>query len=222
MASHHNDSLFSIDVLPNRLILKQPKDGFRSGSDALLLASSMEFKSKSCVLDVGSGSGAVALSILKNNPTLKATGFELQTDYAELSLENSQLNDLAHRFETVIGDIKNIHTFFAPDSFDYVVTNPPFYDSKNCRPALSDAKRLAHASDIGFQEWLRLCIHPLKNSGFISVICRTERLAEIYHTLYHRCGNFMIKPIITSSNQEAKRVIVTAQKGKKPITKIKI
>ena len=62
MCDLYPDSEFSRDsFLDKGLVLTQPKNGFRAGSDAVFLARFMNFPAKSHILDVGCGLGGAGL-----------------------------------------------------------------------------------------------------------------------------------------------------------------
>ena len=103
----------------------------------------------------------------------------------------------------------------SPNIFDYVVTNPPFYHMGTGRPWHDTGKQISHYGTLDLIEWIRKSLYPLKNNGILALICRTDRLDDIYRALDRRAGNIYIKPIITGNTQTVKRIIVTCQKGKK-------
>jgi tRNA1Val (adenine37-N6)-methyltransferase len=215
-----SDNELSIDTLPNRLVLKQPINGFRSGSDALLLVDYFLSKHNGTqknnhILDIGCGSGAIALSVLKTNPHTHVTGLELQENYCHLAIDNAKLNHLSDRFNIINGDLEVIHTLLPPDSFDYIITNPPFYHSGNGRMSADIGKQIAHHGTMNFIQWIRKSLYALKNSGFLMMICRTERLADVYAALDKRAGNIHIQPIIAPNATHAKRIIISCQKAAK-------
>ncbi len=220
-----SDDVLSIDTLPNRLVLKQPIHGFRSGSDALLLADAFflrypDIRKCSRMLDVGCGSGAISLSLLKHNPYIHVTGFELQQSYSHLAYDNALLNGVSDRFNVINGDLVDIHTLLPPDSFDYIITNPPFYHVGSGRMSVDIGKQIAHHGTMDFITWIRKSLYALKNKGYLMMICRTERLGDIYAALDKRAGNIHIQPIISkNATQEkyiqAKRIIVSCQKASK-------
>ena len=211
------------DVLPNGITLKQPTNGFRAGSDALLLVDAFHdyflqsyfYKNhKNCsVLDVGCGAGAISLSILKNFLTINVIGLELQQNYYELALQNAVINNLSNRFQLINGDLEKINTLLRPDSFDFIVTNPPFYNIGSGRLSFDEGKNIAHQGTINLIDWIQKSLYALKNKGFLFLICRTERLTDIYKALDNRAGNIYITPIITENNKIAKRIIIMCQKG---------
>jgi len=77
------------------------------------------------VLDIGTGSGCIALGIKSKNPELSVEVWDVSEEALETANENAKLNDLVVR----VGK-KDILTF-KPDSdcadkYDIVVSNPPY------------------------------------------------------------------------------------------------
>ena len=72
------------------------------------------------VLDIGTGSGAISVSLKKSCPLWQVTASDLSVDALELAQENAKLNQVAISF--VQSDVfENIS-----GSFDIIVSNPPY------------------------------------------------------------------------------------------------
>ena len=70
---------FDIDgVLDGNLTLRQPRGGEHVAIDALLLAAAVAARSGERILDVGTGSGAVALCLAHRLPGVAVTGNRLR------------------------------------------------------------------------------------------------------------------------------------------------
>ena len=210
----------SLDVFPNGTTLYQPVKGFRSGSDALLLSESINFRASSKIIDIGAGVGAISIGILQKNPTVKITALEYQSDYCQILKKNMLLNGVEHNIDIINGNLLDIMQLLSPDSFDYVVTNPPFYDVGTCRLPLDDSKKIAHCGIINLDNWLKKSLYVLRNGGYLAFILRTDRLGEVYTILNKKVGDFNITPIFTGKANYAKRIIVTCRKGYSGGTKI--
>jgi release factor glutamine methyltransferase len=72
------------------------------------------------VLDVGTGTGAVALAIAQEHPGAQVTSLDVSPDALALAAENAQLNGL--QVELRLGDIRD----GLEGAFDLVVSNPPY------------------------------------------------------------------------------------------------
>jgi release factor glutamine methyltransferase len=75
------------------------------------------------VVDVGTGTGAIALALAARRPDARVTAIDVSADALALAAENAALNDLAERVELLQGDL------LAPVEgrcFDLVASNPPY------------------------------------------------------------------------------------------------
>ncbi|AJR04565.1 peptide chain release factor N(5)-glutamine methyltransferase [Siansivirga zeaxanthinifaciens] len=83
------------------------------------------------ILDIGTGSGCIAISLAKNIPSAKVYAFDISTEALKIAKENADLNEVDITFIT--GDILNESTwplFFNEMTFDIVVSNPPYVREK--------------------------------------------------------------------------------------------
>jgi release factor glutamine methyltransferase len=77
------------------------------------------------LLDLGTGTGAIALALLKEVPFLQAVGVDIAPGALETASRNADLNDVADRFMAV-----ESRWFDAIDGcFDIIVSNPPYIRS---------------------------------------------------------------------------------------------
>jgi release factor glutamine methyltransferase len=75
------------------------------------------------VLDVGAGSGAIALAIVDEHPTARVTAFEKSPQALALARENLELVGTNGRVHLVEGDLVE---GFGDHRYDLVVSNPPY------------------------------------------------------------------------------------------------
>lgn len=76
------------------------------------------------VLDIGTGSGAIAIALSRNLPYSKVTAIDISADALNIATENAKnLHADIHFIE------EDVFTYFpAPGSFDIIVSNPPYID----------------------------------------------------------------------------------------------
>jgi release factor glutamine methyltransferase len=78
------------------------------------------------VLDLGTGSGVIAISLAKELPGAQVVATEVSAAAAEVARRNAERNGVADRVEIRIGDL------FAPvagERFDLIASNPPYIAS---------------------------------------------------------------------------------------------
>jgi len=203
-------------LLDKKVQIFQPTDGYRASSDAVLLAAFVgTVPSRARILDVGSGTGAVSLCLAQHfkEKDVIIEGLELQPDLVELANFSAQRNGFDFvRFH--ITDIREKTPFPAPCSFDAVVTNPPYSDHDTPSPNKSKAAAHNH-SDFNLSLWLKFCLKMVRPFGKIYVINRTEALPQICAAFAGIAGNIRILPVYSKKEQNAKRILVAAQKDSK-------
>lgn len=213
---------FTEDYLLNKKVkIYQPVNGYRAAIDAVFLSSmidSAKVEQNAKILDVGSGTGAVSLCLAyrlqAKQPQI--TGLEIQEDLVKLSNQSALANGFAEILHYEHCDIRQKNALTA-GSFDFVVTNPPYSDHD--MPSPNESKKFAHnLQNFDLTAWLSFALKMLKPKGYIALINRTEALNEILSAMHNKAGNIEILPLYSKQNQNAKRVIILAQKGSHGLT----
>lgn len=188
-------------LLGGRLRLAQPRRGYRTGADSVLLAAA---GTGGRVLDVGAGVGTVGLCLAWRLPDARVTLLERDGEAAALAAENVAANDLSPRVEVVAGDLRDRPV--PMHSFDTVVTNPPYF-AAHSSPGASDASRRAARTEaeVPLAEWLRFCVAALRPGGTVTLVQRMERLPDILAAL---AGGVTVFPLWPRAGATAKTVLV--------------
>lgn len=209
-------------LLDKRVKIFQPLNGYRASTDAVLLSSMIgKIKKGESILDVGSGTGAISLCLAsrfaEKQPLI--TGLELQPELAELSNLSAKANGFDSFLKYVNCDIKNKPQEIKNCSFNHVISNPPYSESD--MPSPNKSKALAHNhNNFSLQEWIAFCIKMIAPLGHFYMINRAEALDEILAAIHGKLGHIEVIPLFSKSGQNAKRVIVRAQKDNHTPTKI--
>jgi tRNA1(Val) A37 N6-methylase TrmN6 len=196
--------------LDGRLNIWQPRHGYRASTDPVFLAAAMRAKAGETVLELGCGAG-VALACLLHRVSVRATGLELQQEYADLARRNMARNRLAA--EIVQGDLADMPVGLKAQSFDHVMMNPPYYRSASHSAPQDSGKSTAFLEgELGLESWIAAGLKRLKPLGWFTIIHRTERLPEILSAL-GKAGDIHLLPLAARHGRAARRVIVQARKG---------
>jgi tRNA1(Val) A37 N6-methylase TrmN6 len=169
-------------LLGGRVRLLQQAKGYRVAVDAVLLAAAVEAATGQRILDLGAGVGAVGLCLVARIPGCTVTGVELQPPLAELARRNARLNGVADRLSIVVHDVAEpLPTL---ETFDHVVSNPPYLAAAVADPSPIASKALATVeSSADLQRWLTVAANAAKPAGTVLLIHRTDRLDEIERAL---------------------------------------
>ena len=139
------------------------------------------------IVDIGTGSGAIILSLLVNLPKAQGKTVDISSKAIEVAKENAvnlQVND---RCEFFVGDL------FAPlngNKFDLIVSNPPYIPQKDIATLEDDVKEYEPVSALtdggdGLSYYRRLLSEGkayIKENGFIALeigIYQSEDVKQI-------------------------------------------
>lgn len=76
------------------------------------------------ILDVGTGSGCIAISLKKNLPNSQVSAIDISIDALDVASQNSDLNNVKVSF--IKADILNLKPQISDLKFDIIVSNPPY------------------------------------------------------------------------------------------------
>ncbi|WP_118133848.1 tRNA1(Val) (adenine(37)-N6)-methyltransferase [Oceanicella sp. SM1341] len=197
--------------LDGRLMLWQPRDGYRAATDPVLLAAAVPALAGERVLDLGCGVGAAALCLGTRVPGLELHGLELQPFYADLARRNAAEAGLTLAVHE--GDLAAPPVQVRGLSFDHVISNPPYFAPGS--PAAADAgrDRANRESATPLCLWVDAALRRLRPGGRLTFIQRAERLPELITALGTRAGHACVLPVTAREGRAAGRVILTARKG---------
>ena len=84
----------------------------------LMLKEELEGKE---ILDIGTGSGCIAISLAKNLPNAKVTALDISDEALEVAKENTGLNNVSIEFIHA-----DIFEYQSDKKYDIIVSNPPY------------------------------------------------------------------------------------------------
>nr|WP_244951932.1 methyltransferase [Streptobacillus felis] len=150
------------------------------------------------ILDIGSGFGIISMLINKRTQA-EIVGVEINKKAYEISLENL-INNNIDKVEFINKDILKYREFLEEQSFDIIVSNPPYFNHKD-ENQLKKEIDLVNArveKTLSIKDIINLSIYLLKNKGSLYLIFRTERLIEIIGYLKDTCLEIKkLKPVYT-------------------------
>lgn len=99
-----------------------------------LIVSSFKFQVSSSlkILDIGTGSGCIPVSLKKNLPSVEVFAIDVSTNALEVAQKNAEINGVEVNFIQTdilkVNDLKNLPTSNSKllASFDIIVSNPPY------------------------------------------------------------------------------------------------
>lgn len=204
-------------LLGGRVRLLQPKLGYRTAIDPVLLAAAVKARPGETVLDAGCGVGAAALCLAARLPDVRIVGIDREADLVELAQKNAALNGVGDRVSFMTRDILDPSAAVAWTRFDHAMANPPFLAEREGQASPDAGKALANReSGATLATWVEFCLAVLADRGTLTLIHRADRLDDVLAALHGRLGGIAVFPLWpgpTPAAKPAKRVIIRGRKG---------
>ena len=210
------------------LILHQDEDGFKYGTDAVLLAdmvaSQSKIKKATRIIDLGTGSGIIPLILSHKTEADQIWGLEVQPKQYELAKKNVEENNLSHRLKMVLGDVRDIGKTagaidgadeLLPGIWDIVASNPPYMEAEQGLKNAEDSKAIARHEILGcLDDFVGSAKYLLKDFGELYLVHRPSRLVDIIETLRrHRLEPKVLQMVKGKPKEEPNILLIKAVKN---------
>lgn len=198
--------------------VKQDKTAMKVGTDGVLLGSWSPIRHNPYnILDIGTGTGLVALMLAQRSSAEQIDALEIEENAYEQAVENfeeSPWNDRLFCYHAGLDEfVEEIE-----DTYDLIVCNPPFFESNN---KIEDkARETARFYEVlPFDELIEATSLLLSETGVFSVIIPSDKENE-FITLSEKFNLFPFKITHVKGTPEAKikRSLIALSKQKAKYT----
>ena len=161
------------------MIIEQKSEGYRYSIEPFLLADFIRLQAGSSVLDVGTGCGVIPLLLTLKEPDIKVTAVEVQESLYNLAVENISQHKLSESVQAIHGDFLKVAPTLKQETFDWVISNPPYRKADTGRKNPNEEKAVArHEILLNLVSLLELSARLLKPGGKIALAYPPLRLNE--------------------------------------------
>ena len=193
----------------------QNDKGFCFGIDSILLSDfAKNIKKGSKVIDLGTGTGIINILLSGKTEADSFVGIEVQKDVADMAARSIKLNHLEEKIEIVNENIINLKKIYKNNSFDVVVTNPP-YKKVNTGLVNKEDKKLISRHEItaSLKDFINISSYLLKDYGEFYMIHRPERLVDILSIMrQEKIEPKKIKFVYPNKNKKTNLVLIKGVK----------
>ena len=162
------------------------------------------------VLDIGTGSGCIALALKKAAPNWDVTGLDISEDALKVAKENAGRNNAEVHW--LQADILSPHCPVASSPhhlhFDIIVSNPPYFQDSLKNPNAQRATA-RHTDTLHFAELIAHAVRLLKKDGILALVLPFEAQEEILSLAYtHGLHPTHITHVHSKPGKPAKRLLI--------------
>lgn len=149
------------------------------------------------LLDIGTGTGLLALMAAQRNPTAQVDAVEIDEQAAGQAVENIAASPFAHRISVTQGRIQDV---VGMGVYDHILTNPPFY-TNHLRSPDAATNRALHTDDLPFPELIEAVGRLLKPEGEWWVLLPPYQTTQLCQ-LATEAGLFPFESLSLRHNQQ--------------------
>lgn len=186
----------------------QSRAAMKLNTDGVLLGAWTETENATQILDIGTGTGILALMMAQKSSTnCFVTAVEIDNNScldASFNFINSPFRD---RIELINDSIQNYSTH-ASRRFDLIISNPPYY-TEGTSPPDSSRAQVKHTLKLSHPELLESVSKLLSTNGFFNLILpysegkKIVKMAEDYHLYANK-----ITQVISVDGRPTERLLI--------------
>ncbi|KIO43148.1 tRNA1(Val) (adenine(37)-N6)-methyltransferase [Sanguibacteroides justesenii] len=188
-----------------QFIVRQEKCAMKVGTDGVLLGAWADIRDKKHILDIGTGSGLIALMAAQRNPKTKIHAIEIDPEAYSQAKENITSSPWADRIELFLGAIQQ----FSPENgYDAILCNPPFFIRSTPTPSLE--RTLARHCTTLSHEDLFIAVQKLLLPGgsFHVILPVTEAESFIGHIKTQKWFVNKLTKVLPNPGKAPKRLLM--------------
>lgn len=184
--------------------IAQENTAMKVGTDGVLLGAWSKVLEGN-VLDIGTGTGLIALMLAQRTKTALIDAIELDKVACEEAHQNFKTSKWNNRLTVIHTSIQN---YYPTKKYDVIVSNPPFFINSTKAPnSLRNTAR--HTDELPFNDLIASIKRLLNETGIFSLILPVEE-ANQFILLANQNGLFLTRKCLVKPNptKAPKRVLM--------------
>ena len=198
------------------MYLYQPSSGYAYNSDSIFLYDFIStFKPQGSLLDVGCGMGIISL-LLTRDFEIETTIVDKQEIMIKYAIHNYDINKL--EVKAIEEDFSN---FSEDKKFDYVISNPPFYDQNVTQSKNEHLNIARYAQHLPIEIFIAKVKKVLKPRGRFIFCYDAKQVDKLLYTLIkNKINPEQMRFVHSKIDRDSKLVMIAARMNSKSMMKI--
>ena len=174
------------------------------GTDGVLVGAWANVEGDSRILDLGTGSGLIALMLAQRNAKVEIVALDIDREATIQAEHNFSLSPWNSRLSVVHS---NITDYMSDRKFTHIVSNPPYFvDSLHSPNAARTTAR--HTSSLDFEQIVEAAERLLEPEGRLSVILPTDVASMFRRVAFERLWLTRQLDIVTKPGEPPRRTMM--------------
>lgn len=179
------------------------------GIDSLLLGAWVDWQGATSILDVGAGTGLLALMAAQRSPA-RIDAVEIEEKAAQEAAENFRNSPWHDRLQLFHANFLD----FAPSTpYSHIISNPPYYNSQ--RPPTAGRALARHNETLSLQSLIQKAVALLTDVGHINLILPYDSAESLRITAFHN-NLYISRLCIISPNENRKPHRIAVELSRQP------
>lgn len=183
------------------------------GTDGVLLGAWADVADAHSILDIGTGTGLVAIMCAQRNAMARVHGIDIVEDAVTEARGNMARTAWSERLSAKHADVR----MYNPDMrYDHIVSNPPFFLTTLHSP---DAVRAMarHADTLTYDDLVSAAERLLNPDGRLSVVLPTDCAQQFRRVAFERVWLTRIMDVVTREGEAPKRTMMEFRLSDAPL-----
>ena len=174
------------------------------GTDGVILGAWADVKDATNLLDVGTGSGLIALMVAQRSANAHVEAIDID----EGAVEQARINVAASPWsERVVVSLADVKGYNPSHKFDHIVTNPPFFNTSLQSP--DERRALArHCTTLGYDDIVAMAERLLCRGGRLSLILPADEASRFRRVAFGRLWLSRETSILSRVGENPKRSLM--------------
>jgi len=154
--------------------IRQDNTAMKIGTDGTLLGAWVDVKKVNEILDIGTGTGVIALMTAQRNQEAIVTAIEINEDAiidASFNIQKSPWSDRVGLKNT------SLQAFKTEKKYDVIVSNPPFFEN-SLRSNSTNRNNARHTDSLHYTDILEFAQTHLNPNGIVAMILPVENAEQ--------------------------------------------
>ena len=149
--------------------IQQDKCAMKVGTDGVLLGAWAPVVNPFSILDIGAGTGLIALMLAQRSNAEQIDAIEIDDDAYEQAVENFEESPWGDRLFCYHAGLDEFVEEMEDEEYDIIVSNPPFY-TENYSSGNEQRDKARFTESLPFEELIEAAALLLSENGIFSVI----------------------------------------------------